>query len=57
MDPMWPMEGLKEVIISSAGIFKYILIQVYVNEHFLGYLVRGDSKHEYHSENFKAFQK
>lgn len=44
--------------ISPQGIFKYILITAKVTENgqeTAMTFLRGDSKHEYHAENFEAF--
>ena len=56
MDPLWPIEGIEEVRISPMGVFKYIVIQVFIGDQFLGYLIRGDSSLEYHRDNFKVFR-
>lgn len=56
MDPVWPLPGIEEVVISAAGVFKYILIEVYLGDLLLGMLVRGDKQFQYHRDNFKALQ-
>ena len=43
------------VLITPEGIFKYILIQVFVANKMMGYLVRGSTKFEYHAQNYKNF--
>ena len=57
MEPSHVLEGIPLVSISPDGIFKYILIQVFIAGKMAGYVVRGSTKHEYHNENYQAFMK
>lgn len=49
MEPASSIEGIPLVVISTEGIFKYILIQVFLETKLLGYIVRGSTKLEYHA--------
>lgn len=49
------LEGIPTLVISPEGVFKYILIQVYLANKMLGYVVRGSTKFEYHAQNYRGF--
>lgn len=55
MEPSMAIEGIPLLIISPEGIFKYILIQVWVANKMMGYIVRGSTKFEYHAQNYRGF--
>lgn len=50
------LEGVKELMISEEGVFKYILIQVLMGDQIVGWLIRGNKKYNYHADNFDAFK-
>lgn len=55
MEPANTIDGIPIVIISPEGIFKYILIQVFISNKLVGYLLRGSTKFQYHAENYGGF--
>lgn len=44
MEPAATIEGIPIVSISPEGIFKYILIQVFIANKSVGFLVRGSTQ-------------
>jgi hypothetical protein len=50
------IDNIPLVQISTEGIFKYILIQVYIGNKFTGYLIRGSTEFEYHKQIYLCFR-